>query len=835
VNVCKLAGFDGMIDPRSPDFDFTPASPRRPTYSYGPVDPSAPPAATIITPFYNIGPIFHETARSVLSQSLQQFEWIIVNDASNKPEALAVLSQYRRLAETDPRIRVIDHEVNHGLAAARNTGFRAARTPYVLQLDGDDLIEPTKLEKCVWYLECNPGVAFVKGFSVGFGDEHYLWQKGFHDGRKFLQENLATATTVVRTSVHEAVGGYEESVRGGLEDWEFWVRCAAHGHWGQTIPEYLDWYRRRNNQHADWQNLASIERRKAFRRQLRSRYPGLSDGTFPRAERTYYAPNSNVRDDLPFENRLARGPGKRALVLLPWLRLGGADKFNLDLVRELTARGWEITIAATLEGHPWLPEFTRLTPDVFLLRHLAGPPDFARLLVYLITSRGVDVVLNTNSELGYLLTPYLRSRCPWPLYVDYNHMEEPEWKNGGHPRSGVGMQEQLDLNIVSSEHLKRWQVGRGADPGRVEVCTTNCNVSLWRRDPAARSLVRGTHDVPDSTPVILYAVRLCAQKQPMVFAETVRRLRDRGVRFVALVAGEGEDRPRLEQYLDRHGLRSCVRMLGPVATGDMPALMSAADVFFLPSKWEGIALSVYEAMAAGVCVVGADVGGQAELVTPQTGVLIDRGLSVEDQVGTYVHVLEDLLLHPEKARRMSEAARERIAHRFPLRAMGDRMEALFDHAAALRRRSPRVQLPRGLALELAVQGIEYVRVLELAEYLWPSHQKWIELEERQRQAQRRHEELQPALAGLQHIEGSRTWRFVQGVKGTLPYRILARARFGPDWDRPEPNPEARLRTILGSRSYRVIAGLKNNPPYRLYARVRYGNAFQRDIPEILRR
>src|SRR5262249_55963242 len=100
-----------MIDPRKPDYANTPASQQRAPYSYAPADASAPPCASIITPFYNTGEVFHETARSVFRQSLQQWEWLIINDGSSDPAALAVLDRYR---SCDPRVRVIDLKVSGG-------------------------------------------------------------------------------------------------------------------------------------------------------------------------------------------------------------------------------------------------------------------------------------------------------------------------------------------------------------------------------------------------------------------------------------------------------------------------------------------------------------------------------------------------------------------------------------------------------------------------------------------------------------------------------------------------------------------------------------------------
>src|SRR5687768_12606838 len=113
-----------MIFTRKPDYANTPASERRASYGYEPADPEAAPFASVVTPFFDTGDVFRETARSVLRQSLQQWEWIIVNDGSSDPASLALLDEFRGL---DPRVRVVDHSENLGLSAARNTGYREAR------------------------------------------------------------------------------------------------------------------------------------------------------------------------------------------------------------------------------------------------------------------------------------------------------------------------------------------------------------------------------------------------------------------------------------------------------------------------------------------------------------------------------------------------------------------------------------------------------------------------------------------------------------------------------------------------------------------------------------
>jgi glycosyltransferase involved in cell wall biosynthesis len=709
-----------MIDPIKPNYKDTPAAESRPEFTCQPANPMAEPNVTIITPYYNTGLEFHETAFTVLQQTFQAWEWLIINDGSTDPAALDVLDSYR---QSDPRIRIIDHPENRGLSAARNTGFRAARAPYVVQLDSDDLLEPTAVEKWYWFLQSYPEYSFVKGYSVGFGDQEYLWDKGFETGKAFLKENQVDATSMIRREVHQAVSGYDESNRSGLEDWDFWMKCASQGFWGATIPEFLDWYRRRTIHSDRWSNWSYTNGHAVFQKQLRQRYPKLWQHGFPEIRPRWHMPNDAIPDELPCLNRLQKGR-PRILMIVPWLTTGGADKFNLDLVEQLSQRGWEITLATTMKGDcSWLPTFARYTPDIFILNHFLKLTDFPRFLRYLIQSRQVDLVLISHSELAYLLLPYLRHHCPDIPLIDYCHMEEEGWKNGGYPRMSVEYQELLDLNLVTSEHLKSWMVQRGAQDSRVQVCYINVDPEKWRMDLKVRAKVRQKLHIPDDVPVILYVARICPQKQPAVFAKTMLRLRQQGVRFVALAAGSGPDFSWLQSFIKSHNLESEVRLLGQVPNPEVRELMCAADLFFLPSRWEGIALSIYEAMACGLPVVGARVGGQEELLTPDCGILIEQGTEKEE-VECYVKVIAPLLKAESKREEMGQAARERICNHFRIEQMGDQMIEAFQQAIQLHREQPRPIPSPGLGRACAAEAVEYIRLFDLTEVLWQEKELW---------------------------------------------------------------------------------------------------------------
>lgn len=656
------------------DYSNTPISPKRPKFSYESKTKGVPPLISIVTPFYNTGEIFWETAYSIFQQSFQNFEWIIVNDGSDEPKSIEILSQIRSL---DPRIRVIDHSANQGLPSARNTGTKQANTPFVLFLDSDDLLEPTAAEKWYWFLKENPRYSFVKGYTVGFGAYNYLWARGFHQKQYFLRENLVDVTSMIRKEVIDDIGGFDEELRNGFEDWDFWLRCANKGYWGATIPEYLNWYRRRENSRQRWQ---AFENPKKYIRTINQKYKNLNRRYFSSLPKVSIVSNNTTQQ----ENFLAKSK-PRLLMIIPWFSLGGADKFNLDLIRLLVQNQWEVTIATTLLSEdPWWQEFSKLTPDIFMLHRFLPIKSYPDFLVYLIKTRDPDVVFITNSEVGYMLLPYLRSLCPKPLYIDFCHMEEEEWNGGGYPRLSLKNQKFLDITILSSEHLRKWMIDRGGNIERVQTCYTNVDTKQWKPDENIRNEIRCELGLEKNLPIILYAARFCEQKQPLIFAQVIKILADRGHDFVALAVGDGPDKDDLVYFIKKHKLEKRIRLIGAVEPDRMKKLFQASDIFFLPSKWEGIALSIFEAMSCGLAVVGADVGGQSELVDENSGILIKPTGDPQKDIEIYSHALSELICDKEKRVTLGKNARQRVVDNFDLDNMIKRIFYLFDYARNIR-------------------------------------------------------------------------------------------------------------------------------------------------------
>ncbi|MCS6842287.1 MAG: glycosyltransferase family 4 protein, partial [Roseiflexus sp.] len=280
----------------------------------------------------------------------------------------------------------------------------------------------------------------------------------------------------------------------------------------------------------------------------------------------------------------------RILLITPWLTIGGADQVNLDLIRQLTKRGYQFSIVATVPGqHEWRPLFEELTPDIVTLYPTVAPERQPAFMRDLIRSRSIQTVLVSNSQFGYALLPYLRFHCPDVTFIDLLHAEDPHWLNGGYPRLSLSQANWIDLSLTVSHYLRNWMIARGGDPARIEVCYVNIDADAWNPARFDRMLLRQTFGVSRETPLILFIGRLSAEKRPRMVVRIFRALAQRGFAFHALIIGEGPERLAVERALRDPLLRN-VRWTGALPAERVREMMAAGDILLLPSAREGIAL-----------------------------------------------------------------------------------------------------------------------------------------------------------------------------------------------------------------------------------------------------
>ena len=198
--------------------------------------PSPPPLVSVILPCYNAHRFLGQALESVRAQTFRDYETIVIDDGSTEPETLQFLEQLA----TD--VRVV-HQENRGLSGARNTGFREARGRYVLPLDCDDWIEPRFLEKLLAALAAeDPDNSFAFCHLALEGDKAGILPKQFNLFEQLCANQLPYCLLLSR-ALWLRVGGYDENMRQGYEDWEFNIRLALSGAHAALVPEALFHYR----------------------------------------------------------------------------------------------------------------------------------------------------------------------------------------------------------------------------------------------------------------------------------------------------------------------------------------------------------------------------------------------------------------------------------------------------------------------------------------------------------------------------------------------------------------------------------------------------------------
>ena len=198
------------------------------------------PKISVLIPCYNLGAFLDEAVDSVLRQTYQNFEIVIVDDGSTDAATNILLADYQR-----PKTRVI-RAVHGGVSAARNLAIARTTGPYLCALDADDRLEPTYFEKAVAVLDAEPATTFVSCWLRTFGAESWEWKPERCDLPTLLWEDTILTASLVRRDAIVAVGGYDTQMPiQGLEDWDLWLTLAERGYRGVILREVLFNYRRR--------------------------------------------------------------------------------------------------------------------------------------------------------------------------------------------------------------------------------------------------------------------------------------------------------------------------------------------------------------------------------------------------------------------------------------------------------------------------------------------------------------------------------------------------------------------------------------------------------------
>lgn len=196
------------------------------------------PIVAIVVPVYNSKKYLLDTVECIKSQSEKNLEIILVDDGSTDGSGKLC----DEIQKSDSRIKVM-HTKNFGVSHARNAGIGEARAKYILPLDSDDLIDEDYVRQAIEVLNNNPEIGIVYCKADKFGEYNGEWDLPPYSISNMLTHNCIFVTSMFRKEDWVRIGGFDETMRYGIEDYDFWLSIIELGRSVYQIPKILFHYR----------------------------------------------------------------------------------------------------------------------------------------------------------------------------------------------------------------------------------------------------------------------------------------------------------------------------------------------------------------------------------------------------------------------------------------------------------------------------------------------------------------------------------------------------------------------------------------------------------------
>ena len=352
------------------------------------------------------------------------------------------------------------------------------------------------------------------------------------------------------------------------------------------------------------------------------------------------------------------GVGIHLLNLMRWL---APWRVQMSLVCPPTTGGWRLMMRAARLGADVHPLTVREERDAEAIEQLSQ----------LLRSEHVSIF---HSQVGISWEGLQGLRTAYQAQVPVRVVTEHLPYLLTHPAQIADHRQTIqmaDRVITVSEGSRRTFLAQGY-PGQQFVCIHNGIEPLRPRPPEEAKRVRETLGVPPEAPFLLNVARMTPQKGHDVLLRALPQVLARYPQARLACVGEGPERPGLEAQACALGVAGAVHFLGH--RDDVPSLMAAADLFVLPSRFEGHPLAVLEALSAGLPVVGTRVCGLDEaVISGETGLLVEP-----ERPDDLAAAVLDILAHPQWRLRMGEAGRRLVGERYSARGMARATMELYE-------------------------------------------------------------------------------------------------------------------------------------------------------------
>lgn len=637
------------------------------------------PLISVIVPFYNDYDYIEQSVNCILNQTYPYFELLIIDDGSKDEKSLKKLDYVSKL---DDRIKVF-HKENEGLAATRDYGASKSNknTKYFMFIDSDDLVDKTFFECALFALETNKDASWAYADSVGFDCIKYTWNK-WYSPNKMKKVNELISASVIRKEAYYLVDGYELREKSVNEDWNFWLKLISKGCYPVHLSYYALWYRRKNSGELSKSiknRKRSLEIIKNTAKKIKHPKKGIQ---YPR----FVYDNSNLVENVKeiVVPEYTEYKKYNILMFVPWMVTGGADFFNLDLLKRLDKSKYKVTIISSIPNVNPLRQEMEKYATIYDLTSFLDRKYWVSFVNYIIKKERINMFFCTNSMFGYSLLPYLKTKYSDIPVIDYVHMEEWYYRDGGFARMSSDYKEYIDKTLVCNNSTKNVLINhfkkdkKEVDTVYIGVDTDKYNPKLFKKDEILTKYGINNKDKY----IISYICRISGQKRPMLLVKIINEIIKRRKDVLFVIAGDGDMFKMFTDTINSLGLSPYVKCLGNIK--NTSEIYSLSDLTINCSIKEGLALTSYESLSMGVPVISADVGGQKELINSEVGVIVpclqeetqinDYEYS-DEEINNYVLAIDDAIKNLDE---LSSNARKSILDNFTLDQMAKNMCLEFE-------------------------------------------------------------------------------------------------------------------------------------------------------------
>ena len=573
------------------------------------------PLISIVTPHYNQGTFLSDTVESVLHQTFQNFEYIIVDDGSTDEDSRRAFDRIEH-----KKIRKLKQS-NQGVAAARNLGISVSKGKYILCLDSDDQIDPTYVEKALILLETRPNVDIVYSHMRFFGIEERIYKEPEFDASTLYTSNIMTTAAIFRRNAWEQVGGFKSGI--GFEDWEFWINLVENGSVAALLPEPLFLYRRAalsryvEDKKREEENVRVIHSlHPNYKRAIQRRFRDAAIKRYKFERKSQFI---NLENPALYRKSKEK---KNVLLVMPWLTFGGAEMVTYNYCSRLQDDFNLFVVTGIKSENEWEYRFKEFSDSIYHLPNIiSDASQYDDFLVEFVKTRGIDVIHSVHNSVLYPMLLRIKTEFPEiriisTVFNEHSDHFENSLENSCH----------IDRFVTDNAVVKRAYADQNIDnvsviPNGID-CWKKFNPALYDRHTQRRKLGLEADDM-----AVFFIGRLSPEKNPDVFVRAAAMVIERCDNARFFIIGDGPMRGEIERMLSKIA-DSRLKFLG--YQSDIPLYLCSADIFVLPSKIEGCPSSNIEAMAMGVCVISTDVGGVRDAVQDgKTGFLVSPNSAKE--------------------------------------------------------------------------------------------------------------------------------------------------------------------------------------------------------------